>query len=85
MGHCSGGVVGPDNADFLGAIATWVEEGQAPERIIASRTRQLANASFCQHWIIDCKIGELEVYSTRKTSTDPCRRNVSIFCKARWT
>jgi feruloyl esterase len=38
MGHCAGGV-GPDNADFLSSIDAWVEEGQAPERIIASRTR----------------------------------------------
>jgi feruloyl esterase len=38
MGHCAGGV-GPDNASFLGAIDSWVEDGQAPERIIASRTR----------------------------------------------
>jgi feruloyl esterase len=37
MDHCAGGI-GPDNANFLGAIEAWVEDGQAPERIIASRT-----------------------------------------------
>jgi feruloyl esterase len=36
MGHCAGGI-GPDQADFLGAIDDWVEDGVAPERIIASR------------------------------------------------
>ena len=39
MGHCRGGV-GPDQADFLGAIEAWVEEGVAPERITASRVRE---------------------------------------------
>ena len=38
VGHCAGGV-GPDRADFLGALDVWVENGQAPERIVASRTR----------------------------------------------
>jgi feruloyl esterase len=38
MGHCAGGI-GPDQADFLGALDAWVENGVAPKRIIASRTR----------------------------------------------
>jgi feruloyl esterase len=38
MGHCAGGI-GPDQADFLGALDAWVEHGDAPERIIVSRTR----------------------------------------------
>jgi feruloyl esterase len=38
MGHCAGGI-GPDQADYLGAIEDWVENGNAPERIVASRTR----------------------------------------------
>ena len=36
MGHCRGGV-GPDQADFLGAIERWRESGEAPARIAASR------------------------------------------------
>ena len=36
MGHCSGGV-GPDQADFLGAMETWKEKGSAPNQIIATR------------------------------------------------
>jgi len=39
MGHCSGGI-GPDQADFLGAIDAWVEHGVAPARITASRVRE---------------------------------------------
>ena len=39
MGHCSGGI-GPDQADFLGALEAWVEEGIAPERITAARIRE---------------------------------------------
>jgi len=35
MGHCRGGV-GPDQIDFMAAIVDWVENGKAPERILAS-------------------------------------------------
>jgi hypothetical protein len=47
--HCSGGT-GPDEADWAAAIAEWVENGRAPDRIVArkagpggasSRTRPL--------------------------------------------
>ena len=36
MGHCRGGP-GPDRFDALTALERWVEEGVAPERIIASK------------------------------------------------
>jgi feruloyl esterase len=36
VGHCGGGV-GPDQADFLGAIERWREKGEAPAQIIATR------------------------------------------------
>ncbi len=36
MGHCQGGE-GPDTFDALGALERWVENGRAPERIIASQ------------------------------------------------
>jgi len=36
MGHCSGGV-GPDQADFLGAMEAWKEKGTAPNQIVATR------------------------------------------------
>ncbi|HUF76570.1 MAG TPA: tannase/feruloyl esterase family alpha/beta hydrolase [Longimicrobiales bacterium] len=32
--HCSGGP-GPDRVDWLGAVQRWVEDGQAPERVLA--------------------------------------------------
>ena len=38
VGHCSGGV-GPDRADFLGALESWVEDGVAPDRVVAARER----------------------------------------------
>jgi feruloyl esterase len=37
VGHCSGGV-GPDQADFLGAIERWREQGVAPGQVIATRS-----------------------------------------------
>lgn len=37
VAHCGGGV-GPDQADFLGAMERWREEGVAPAQITASRT-----------------------------------------------
>ena len=38
MGHCSGGE-GPDSFDMLTPLDRWVEAGEVPTRIIASRTR----------------------------------------------
>jgi feruloyl esterase len=36
VGHCGGGV-GPDQADYLGALERWKESGVAPAQIVASR------------------------------------------------
>jgi feruloyl esterase len=36
VGHCGGGI-GPDQADFLGALERWREIGAAPSSIVASR------------------------------------------------
>jgi feruloyl esterase len=38
MGHCAGGI-GPDQADYLGAIERWVEDDTPPASITASRVR----------------------------------------------
>lgn len=38
VGHCSGGV-GPDRADFVGALERWRESGAAPDQLLASRNR----------------------------------------------
>ena len=34
--HCGGGA-GPDTADWAGTLANWVEKGQAPTRVVASK------------------------------------------------
>jgi len=38
MGHCGGGA-GPSRFDMLTALERWVEEGEAPDHIVASRVR----------------------------------------------
>ena len=38
MSHCQGGD-GPSTFDMLGALEQWVEHGEAPDRIEASRIR----------------------------------------------
>ena len=38
MGHCGGGA-GPSRFDMLTALEAWVERGEAPDRIVASRER----------------------------------------------
>jgi feruloyl esterase len=38
MEHCSGGV-GPDQFDSLGAVVKWVEQGIAPEMLVASKRK----------------------------------------------
>jgi feruloyl esterase len=35
MAHCGGGE-GPNAFDMLGALEQWVEQGKAPDRIVAS-------------------------------------------------
>lgn len=37
MGHCRGGE-GPDTFDAIGALERWVEQGIAPDRLLASRS-----------------------------------------------
>jgi feruloyl esterase len=37
MGHCRGGTGATDQFDIIAAIERWVEQGEAPARIIASR------------------------------------------------
>ena len=38
MGHCRGGE-GPDTFDMVSALEQWVENGKAPDRIVASHSR----------------------------------------------
>ena len=44
VGHCGGGV-GPDQADFLGALERWKESGVAPAEIVATRNPGRAGLS----------------------------------------
>ncbi len=37
--HCAGGP-GPDRVDWLGALERWVEEGQAPDKLVAAKVAQ---------------------------------------------
>ena len=39
--HCGGGA-GPDTADWNAAIVNWVEQGSAPERIVARKSESNA-------------------------------------------
>jgi feruloyl esterase len=38
MGHCAGGN-GPNRFDMLTALEEWVEQGKAPDQVVASRSR----------------------------------------------
>jgi feruloyl esterase len=37
MGHCGGGE-GPSSFDMVAALEQWVEQGKAPDQIVASRS-----------------------------------------------
>ncbi len=39
--HCGGGA-GPNVVDWLGALATWVEKGERPERLVATKLEKSA-------------------------------------------
>lgn len=44
MGHCGGGT-GPTDMDALGAVRTWVEVHQAPDRLVAKKEKAAAAGS----------------------------------------
>jgi feruloyl esterase len=51
MGHCSGGT-GPDQADWMTTISNWVEKGQAPARVVASKVdagKTVMTRPLCAH------------------------------------
>ena len=65
MQHCSGGP-GPDQFDAVAAVERWVEEGQAPEKIIASHLT---------HGAVDrsrplCPYPQVAVYSGSGSAVD---------------
>ena len=47
VGHCGGGV-GPDQADFLGALERWREAGEAPARITRHAVPAAATGRRCR-------------------------------------
>jgi len=71
--HCGGGL-GPDTADWTAAIDNWVEHGQAPERVIATRT---ANGAAIMSRPL-CPYPQKAVYSgagsTNEAKSFVCRR-----------
>jgi feruloyl esterase len=71
--HCGGGL-GPDTADWTAAIDNWVEHGQAPERVIATRT---ANGAAIMSRPL-CPYPQKAVYSgagsTNEAESFVCRR-----------
>ena len=65
VGHCSGGV-GPDRADFIGALDRWRDAGQAPARIEASKVTNGAvemSRPLCPH-------PQVAVYSGKGSTND---------------
>lgn len=48
VGHCSGGT-GPDRIDWLSAIENWVEKGQAPEELPATKAGSELKWNLCAY------------------------------------
>jgi Tannase and feruloyl esterase len=63
--HCSGGV-GPDTVDWTTTIADWVENGKAPDRVIA---RKIANAEVTRSRPL-CPHPQRAVYSGSGSTDD---------------
>jgi feruloyl esterase len=73
MQHCGGGP-GPDSFDAVSAVERWVEEGEAPQRIVASHSTQ---------GLVDrsrplCPYPQVAVYGGKGKATDA----TSFVCKA---
>ena len=75
VGHCRGGV-GPDQADFLTTMENWREKGEAPDRIVASRSPGLGRAEMTRPL---CPYPQVAKY-TGTGSTDDAQ---NFICSAR--
>ena len=64
--HCAGGP-GPDRVDWVDAIRAWVEEGQAPERLIASKLDQDGNTTLTRPV---CPYPQVAVYDESGDAND---------------
>ena len=75
MDHCRGGV-GPDRFDMIGAIMKWVEEGKAPDQVIASGVEKESGAVIRTRPL--CPYPQVAVYNgegdTDQASSFACRR-----------
>jgi len=73
MGHCGGGP-GPNTFDAFGALREWVEEGKAPDQIVASR---LVNGTAVRTRPL-CPYPQVAVYKKTGDTNDAA----NFFCKA---
>jgi feruloyl esterase len=48
VGHCRGGV-GPDQVDWISSIVNWVEYGQPPQQLIATKADETLTRPLCPH------------------------------------
>ena len=67
VGHCGGGV-GPDQADWLGAMEKWKESGTAPNQIIATRAARAGQAEMSRPL---CPYPQIASYSGNGSTNDP--------------
>ena len=67
VGHCGGGV-GPDQADWLGAMEKWKESGTAPNKIIATRAARAGQAEMSRPL---CPYPQIASYSGNGSTNDP--------------
>ena len=64
--HCASGP-GPDRVDWVEAIRAWVEDGRAPERLMASKLDQDGNATLTRPV---CPYPQVAVYDERGDPND---------------
>lgn len=64
--HCGGGP-GPDKVDWLGAISDWVENGTAPDRLVASRLDEDGKSERTRPL---CPYPQVAIYDGRGDSND---------------
>jgi feruloyl esterase len=64
--HCSGGP-GPDGVDWIGAISDWVEKGEAPQTLVASRPERNGRSALSRPI---CAYPQVAVYSGSGSTDD---------------
>jgi feruloyl esterase len=64
--HCAGGP-GPDRVDWLEAIEAWVERGEAPDRLLASRLSDDGSVEMTRPL---CPYPEVAVYDGKGNSNE---------------